>query len=199
MTRKQAVRLILSYLDSRQDLPDELYKAKNILQETHENMAWKIWNDKTIREAIDRFIKENGRPPNTRDLAECEYLPPVPSVKQAFKMPVAKWLRENYPNNGIDRWQYRGRDVSNEQLLEWFKSEYKRIQPKTNQEFIKKRGEGTPSWRYVAKRHNINSWRELIEFAQLETYQKEKEEKIFQVHSNFVYENSAGRQVLRLH
>lgn len=199
MTRKQAIRLILSYLDSCQNLPAELCKAKNILQETHENMAWKIWNDKTIRESIERFIKENGRPPNTKDLSKHEYLPPVPSIRQVYKTPVAEWLRQNYPNNGIDHWQYRNQKVSDEELLNWFKSEYKRIKPTTEKEFRQNRGEGSPSWRYVANQLGIRSWKKLIEFAELENYKAPKAGTNFRVHSKFVYNNGIEEKVVNLH
>lgn len=199
VTRKQAVKIILEYLHTCPDLSDELYKATNLLQEIHENMAWKIWTDETIRTAIDRFIKEEGRPPNTKDLANYDYLPPVPSVRQVYKMPVSEWLRQNYPNNGIDNWQYRNREVSNEELLEWFKAEYKKIQPITEKDFRQKREKGTPSWRYIANRLGINSWRELIRFAELDLIKPSIPMQQFKVHSNYVYKKDNNEVVVSIH
>ena len=160
MTRKQAISAVLGYLDNQPDLPQELCKAILILKEMQNGIPGKIWTDEAIREAVERFIEEHGRSPKVKELDTVEYLPPHPVVARQYGMTAGKWLEENYPGPK-DSLVGRYKGLTPADLREMFISEYKRIQPISEDDFDKRRREGVPCWHYTAKRLGVSRWNEL--------------------------------------
>ena len=95
MTRKQAISAILGYLDKQSDLSQELCKAILILKEMQNGIPGKIWTDEAIREAVERFMEEHGRPPKVKELDEVEYLPPHTVVARQYGITAGKWLEKH--------------------------------------------------------------------------------------------------------
>lgn len=160
MTRKQAIRLVIQYLNESPALDENLCKAKSILQEMLNGIPGKIWDDATIRQAIERFIQENGRPPTVKELDSVEYLPPHPSVCQQYKMTAGKWLNENYPSN-MPNWRFRYKQFSKEDFQKLFIDEYNSILPVSSLDYNRRRRKATPSWQLIAKMLSVTTWREL--------------------------------------
>lgn len=163
MTRKQAIRTVLAHLDSLPETSDALCKAKIKLQEMLNGIPGKIWDDTTIREAIDRFIRENGRPPTVKELDSVEYLPPHPSIYQFYKVTAGKWLDENYPNPEKRPWRYRYADYTEAKYLQTFAENYNRTLPRSGLEYNRTRDKKTPSWEYIAKQLSVTGFAQLRE------------------------------------
>ena len=160
MTRKQAISTVLGYLDRQPDLPQELCKAILILKEMQNGIPGKIWTDEAIREAVERFMEEHGRPPKVKELDTVEYLPPHSVVARQYGVTAGKWLEENYP--GAKRClsgRYKG--LTPEDLKEMFIAEYQRIQPISEEDFDRRKQKGVPCWHYTAKQLGVVRWNEL--------------------------------------
>ena len=162
MTRKQAISTVLGYLDKQPGLPTDLCKAILILKEMKNGMPGKIWTDEAIREAVERFMEEHGRPPKVKELDTVEYLPPHTVVARQYGMTAGKWLEKNYPGaKGSLSGRYKG--LTPEDLKEMFIAEYKRLAPSSEEDFDRRRQDGVPSWHYMAKQLEVDRWNELRE------------------------------------
>lgn len=162
MTRKQAISAVLGYLERKPDLPQELCKAILILKEMQNGIPGKIWSDDAIREAVERFIKEQGRPPKVKELDTVEYLPRHTVVARQYGMTAGRWLEENYPGaKGGLSGRYKG--LTPEDLKWMFISEYKRLAPSSEDDFDRRRQKGVPCWHYMAKQLGVSRWNELRE------------------------------------
>lgn len=160
MTRKQAISTVLGYLDKQPGLSPDLCKAILILKEMQNGIPGKIWTDEAIREAIERFMEEHGRPPKVKELDTVEYLPPHSVVARQYGMTAGKWLEKNYPGpKGSLPGRYKG--LTPEDLREMFISEYQRIQPVSEEDFDQRRRKGVPCWHYIAKQLRVSRWNEL--------------------------------------
>ena len=167
MTRRQAIQKILAYLKQQPDLTQELHTATLLLEEFLNALPGKIWDDRSIRQAIEKHIAVFHHPPSTKDLDIYPYLPRHPVIKNYYKMSAGKWLRENYPmeNYGkVPRCQYYGKRYPDKGvLIEVFKQEYARIQPRSCLQYNKQRTPGTPAWQFIAKVEGLKTWVELKE------------------------------------
>ena len=160
MTRKQAVSTVLGYLERQPNLSQELCKAILILKEMQNGIPGKIWTDEAIREAIERFMEEHGRPPKVKELDTVEYLPPHSVVARQYGMTAGKWLEENYPGlKGSLSGRYKG--LTPTDLKEMFIAEYQRIQPISEEDFDQRRQKNVPCWHYTAKQLGVSKWNEL--------------------------------------
>ncbi len=180
MTRKQAISAVLGYLDKQPDLSPDLCRAILILKEMQNGIPGKIWTDEAIREAIERFMGEHGRPPKVKELDTVEYLPPHPVVARQYGMTSGRWLEENYPGaKGSLSGRYKG--LTQEDLKEMFIAEYRRIQPTSEEDFDRRRQKGVPCWHYVAKALGVSRWNELRELCGVMPKEGRGGERVFLV------------------
>lgn len=161
MTMKQALKCIIEYLDAREDLSEEVCIAKNKIQELLKGFPGKIWDDKAIRTAIERFIDENGRVPIIKELDSLDSLPAHTSIQRQYKMKAGEWLRKNYPEASDYNAYYRKLGLSKENAADWFRENFNKINPVSSVEFNKLRDKKTPTWQAYAKMLNVKTWNEL--------------------------------------
>ena len=179
MTRKQAISTVLDCLSQQPGLSPDLCKALHILKEMQKGMPGKIWTDEAIREAVERFMKEHGRPPKVKELDEVEYLPPHTVVARQYGITAGKWLEKNYGAPQNVRARYQG--LSPEDLKAMFTAEYRRIAPAGERDFDQRRQAGQPSWRYTAKLLGVRKWNELRKICGVASQKKRGGERVFQV------------------
>ena len=193
MTRKQAISAVLCYLDRQPDLPQELCKAILILKEMQNGIPGKIWTDEAIREAVERFMKEHGRPPKVKELDTVEYLPRHTVVARQYGVTAGKWLEDNYPRaKGSFSGRYKG--LMPVDLKEMFIAEYKRIQPINEEDFDRRRQDGVPSWHYMAKQLEVDRWNELRELCGVMPKVGRSGERIFLVDGHILVVKSQKDQ-----
>ena len=193
MTRKQAISTVLGYLDRQPDLPQELCKAILILKEMQNGIPGKIWTDEAIREAVERFMKEHGRPPKVKELDTVEYLPRHTVVARQYGVTAGKWLEDNYPRaKGSFSGRYKG--LMPVDLKEMFIAEYKRIQPINEEDFDRRRQDGVPSWHYMAKQLEVDRWNELRELCGVMPKVGRSGERIFLVDGHILVVKSQKDQ-----
>ena len=97
-------------------------------ERTRKNRKVSSWSDAEIRGMIDRFIQEEGRIPNTKDL-KVPKLPPQRIFLPIYGVTAAVWLLANY---GPSAPSYDERKVK---YAEAFKAEYERLKPRTSFEY----------------------------------------------------------------
>lgn len=180
MTRKQAISILLGYLEQQPDLSQDLCKAILVLKEMQNGIPGKIWMDKEIRAAVERFITEKGRPPKVKELDTVEYLPRHTVVARQYGMTAGKWLEKNYPGPKDSLpGQYKG--LTPADLKEMFIAEYKRIEPKSEEDFDRRRQKGVPCWHYIAKHLGVSRWNELRELCGVMPKKGRRGERVFLV------------------
>ena len=129
------------------------------------------WTETAIEEAVENFIRINGRVPTTEDLKHDRNLPTHPSIELRYGVTAAEWLDQRYP--------YRKATPEDKKNLytEEFITEYYRIKPCGPKDFQQRRNKETShSWAQVAAYHNLQSWKKLITLLGLPTYDKNGEE-----------------------
>ena len=55
------------------------------------------WTETAIEEAVENFIRINGRVPTTEDLKHDRNLPTHPSIELRYGVTAAEWLDQRYP------------------------------------------------------------------------------------------------------
>lgn len=178
MTRKQAISTAISVLMKQEDQSEEVKKAIVKLEEMKNGIPGKIWDDATIRGAIDRFIAENGRPPLVKELDSIEYLPPHPCVYQQYKMTAGRWLKENYPEYIQIANSHPYRHFSDEEIKAIFIQDFKRVNPSSLVQYSREKSRTAPGVTYLLKRLDAKTWSNLLKMCGLET---KKEKKTFRI------------------
>lgn len=143
------------------------------------------WTDGTIRNAIERFIEEYGRPPKIKELDKYDWLPTHSSISNRFDMNPGDWMIENYPSDSIS-WKCRFKSFTKEDYMTLFISEYTRLMPESKLAYNANRTHNTPSWEYIAKVLGVNTWNELKELCGVNFLTKRKGSKSFSVISHIV-------------
>ncbi len=159
MTRKQAIKLAISRLQSDSDNQEIIEKLEDILSE----LPLIHWSDKSIRDTVEQFIVDNGRPPTATDFKRAG-MPPHPVIKQKYKITLGEWLEENYPTMRPSFEEIK------EKYTKDFLIDYEQIKPRSSYEFNEKRRPSTRGWQTIAFYHNVKSWRALLKALNLQLY-----------------------------
>lgn len=162
MTRKQALHKAL------ERITDETVIAK--MNEIIDDMPFTWWSERTIFDAIDQFILDNGRTPKTRDFVK-KCLPPHTVIKLRFGLTLKEFLNKYYPENKL----CDSKIYSNKNREEWqavFVEEYCKNKPTSGEEYNKNRAYGRPSWATVARLFNIVKWSEWLDFCAIPPHSK---------------------------
>ena len=148
-------------------------------ERTRKNRKVSSWSDAEIRGMIDRFIQEEGRIPNTKDL-KAPKLPPQRIFLPIYGVTAAVWLLANY---GPSAPSYDERKVK---YAEEFKAEYERLKPRTSDEYNTKKNPALPRWEALRKYYpdNFTCWTGMLEYFGLPRYidrEKEQPKTVFKV------------------
>lgn len=160
MKRKKALQIAIDILKKQSHITLELQDATRVLEEMMNGVPSKIWGDKEIREAIERFISERGRPPLVKELSQYKYLPPHPVFKHQYKMTAGRWLYLNYPPKD-PKWNRQYKTYTKKDYEQMFIEEYKRILPTSCLDYNHRRNKQFPTWRVVAKEVGVDTWTQL--------------------------------------
>lgn len=159
MTRKQALHRAITHLSQ---FP-EYAKEVQLLQDISDELPLIHWSDKSIRDAVEQFILDCGRPPTATDFKKAG-MPPHPVIQNKYKVSVKQWLEENYPT---PRPTY---EELKEHYTQAFLEDYDRIKPRSQYEFNQNKRPETRGWQTVATYHNVKSWRQLLKVLDLPLY-----------------------------
>lgn len=161
MTRKAAIYQAIQILAQNDEYSEIVRHLQDVLSCYHKCM----WDDNTVREAIDEFIKKNGRNPTSTDFKfRTNGLPPHPSVKRIYGITLGKWLEQNYPPDRPSPEELK------REYADIFLAEYKRIKPASEREYDKRRIKDTPCAHTIAKVHGFNTWRKLLKHFDIPVY-----------------------------
>ena len=159
MTRKTALNqaiYILSQTKGNEEIIEKLQDISDELPLIH-------WSDKSIRDRVEQFIEDEGRTPTVSDFRK-KGMPPHTVFKKKYNINLAEWLNQNYPTT-----RPTAEEITNS-YIEEFISEYKRIKPRSANEYETKRNKGVKSWQTVRSRCGQTSWRGLIKHLDLPFY-----------------------------
>ena len=159
MTRKQALHRAITVLSQN----EENYEAIRILEELSAELPLIHWSDSSIRDTVEQFILDNGRPPTASDFKKGG-MPPHMVIQNRYKMSLGQWLQENYPTPKPSF------EALKEQYTQAFLEDYARIKPKSQYEFNENKRPETRGWQTVAAYHNTRSWRSLLKILGLPLY-----------------------------
>ena len=158
MTRKQALSLAIQALS---DIGQK--EAAETLHTLSEELPMNRWSDAAILDSIDQFILDNGRVPTSVDFKK-RGLPPHTVIKQRYGITLREWLNEHYPVTKPSD------EAICAEITKSFIEDYRRIRPKSAEEFNEKRSSGTRCWYSVAIRNHTKCWRNLLAKLELPIY-----------------------------
>ena len=172
MTRKQAIITVLEALDGK----EEYREALEILKDISDELPLIHWSDKSIRDAVEQFIIDNGRVPTASDFRK-KGMPPHTVIRQKYGINLAEWLLLNYPSEKNIKNKDRIKNTDD------FIEEYNRLKPTRREDFNKKRSPHVKSWQTIASYFSLTSWQALLKELCLERYtQKRSKEIKVQIH-----------------
>ena len=151
MTRKQALLKAIEAL-SKEEGNEE---AISLLNDLHDELPLIHWTDKSIRDAVEQFILDNGRNPTATDFKKAG-MPPHPVIKLKYKITLGEWLEQNYPTVPVDP------ETLHKEQTELFIKEYMRIQSKSSEMFNKEKTSECKGWFTIAKYNDVKTWGDLL-------------------------------------
>ncbi len=159
MTRKQALHKAIEALSStpgNEDAVETLSKLINALPLVH-------WNDEAIRDAVQQYVEDHGKPPRASDFKK-PGLPPLTAINTIYGTTAQTWLDENFPVAKPDLSAMKKRQT------ELFIKEYYIIKPRSPEQFNAERCSGVRGWMTIAKYNNVSGWRNLLSHLGLPKY-----------------------------
>ena len=156
MTRKQALELAVQALTENKE-------AVQVLHTMIDELPLNRWTEAAIRDSVEQFILDNGRPPMRTDFKK-KCLPPHSVVKRRFGVTLQEWLEQYYPT------QKTPLDEIHAKATEDFIREYLRIQPVSAEDYNARRAHPSHGWYAIAKYNHTRRWRILLEKLKLPIY-----------------------------
>ena len=128
------------------------------------------WTDELIRARISDFVSQHGRIPTQKELLSNAELPAPAIIARIEKKNYRVWLHKTYSDVASKSWKLdllANEQIQKQEWLTLFQREYMRIKPTCGIEYDKKRSEGTPTWRTIAKLigEDRNKWDNLKKIA----------------------------------
>ncbi len=186
MTRAQAIRTIIRCLDGIDGLDDNLRQAIQVLKDMLSEYPGKMWDDRSIRTAVEQFISIHNRPPTVKELDTLPGLPCHGSIELEFGMKAGKWLIRNYPSRKQLWYRFRDEEHTPDEYRAVFIREYNRIHPRSSLAYNRERNPFYPSWEYTAKKLGLRRWSELIDACREELEPRPSERRRFRVESTIL-------------
>ena len=159
MTRKQALQRAIEHLSQFPEYAEEV----RLLREISQELPMIHWSDHSIRDTVEQFILDNGRPPTVTDFKKAG-MPPHTVIQNKYKMPLRQWLTENYPTPKPSAEELKA------EYTQAFLEDYHRIKPRSQYEFNQYKRPKTRGWQTVAAYHNTRSLRNLLKKLDLPLY-----------------------------
>ena len=156
MTRKQALELAVQALAGNEE-------AVQVLHTMIDELPLNRWTEAAIRDSVEQFILDNGRPPMRTDFKK-RCLPPHSVIKRRFGLTLQEWLDQNYPTVKTSL------DELHVQATQVFIREYLRIQPVSAEDYNARRSHPSRGWYAIAKYNHTRRWRILLEKLNLPVY-----------------------------
>lgn len=156
MTRKQALELAVQALAENEE-------AIQVLHTMIGELPLNRWTEAAIRDSVEQFILDNGRPPMRTDFKK-KCLPPHSVIKRRFGLTLQEWLDQNYPTEKTPL------DELHAQATQAFIREYLRIQPVSAEDYNARRTHPSRGWYAIAKYNHTRRWRILLEKLNLPIY-----------------------------
>ena len=156
MTRKQALELAVQALADKEE-------AVQVLHTMIAELPLNRWTEAAIRDSVEQFILDNGRPPLRTDFKK-KCLPPHSVIKRRFGVTLQEWLNQNYPTEKTPL------DELHAQATQDFIREYLRIQPVSAEDYNARRTHPSRGWYAIAKYNHTRRWRILLEKLNLPIY-----------------------------
>ncbi len=156
MTRKQALELAVQALAENKE-------AVQVLHTMIDELPLNRWTEAAIRDSVEQFILDNGRPPMNTDFKIRE-LPPHTVVKRRFGITLQQWLDQNYPSPKPSEEEIRAA------VTERFVEDYKRLRPVSAEDYNARRTTGNRGWAFVARCNHTGRWRTLLKKLDLPVY-----------------------------
>ena len=153
----------------------------NIDQETKANVIHHLnvcagrisqirWDEISIKEYCDKVYNETGKL-TCRDFNHAGQ-PYRKVFYRIFGISFSEYRDKHYPpQNGMSQYSpYSCK--SSEEWTQIFTEEFKRICPRSMEEYDRRRAQGTPSWITIARINGVSRWSELLGILGLSTKNK---------------------------
>lgn len=159
MTRKEALQAAKRIIQQT-ELEDK-YKEEIIskLELCESELPFAKWSEAAIFDACDQYCKEAGRNYLRMDDFQKRGLPSHSAIKNRFGMTAAEFRNAYYP---IPHASQR-KSKTNQERTEQFIRCYKELNPSSADEYNRRRPKGAFLWQTIAKIHEVQTWRQLLQ------------------------------------
>lgn len=174
MTRKQAVLKAIEKLQTNKK-NDEIV---SVLKEIYDDLPLTHWTRKSLSDAFQQYINDNGSFPGVRDLGN--ELPVASVIQRLYGLSFKDFRDTYFP--GEYKIKYRYDRYSDEDIKKCFIKNYNQINHGGYVKYAQYdlyREKDTPSVSYIIKRCKCNTYSELLHKLGIK-----KRTKIFTVNSN---------------
>jgi len=163
-TRKKTLECVLEFLQGEE---------KKRIQEMLSEYPTTKWNEQNMVDCIITFYEKYNRVPSQDEMEASEELPYYGIFKYKWKTTYLKWLEIHIP---ILYKTYFDERVYQRDYVSEFISEYKRILPRCEDDFDRRRNKDVCCQAgHIKAALNISKWTELVEKCGLELFDSEAE------------------------
>lgn len=163
-TRKKTLILVLDLLEGEE---------KKHIQDMLNEYPITKWNEINTINCIVSFYETYNRVPTQDEIVASKELPYYEIFKYKWKTTYLNWLEEHIP---ILYEKYKEQCLKRRDYVSEFVSEYKRIRPKSSDDFNRRRnGEICCSSDHIERQLNIKGWVNLVKYCGLEPIDFEEE------------------------
>lgn len=166
MTRKQAIVQAIEALSAFEGNEE----AIALLRDLYAEMPLVHWSDKSVRDTIEQFILDHGRPPTVTDFRRRE-MPSHPLFKSKYGINLSEWLQINYPQSSDDIEQKKIKATKD------FIESYLSIRPRSGDDFDERRSKEVRCWYTIAQYNDCANWSSLLAKLSLPSYATRKRER----------------------
>lgn len=158
MTRSESLYIAISIVSTSKH--PEKQQIIEGLQKCVHTVSNRKWNEENIFAACDKVLTRKGSL-SASDF-KCKDMPSHTDIAQVFHM-SAKQFRDTYYPLKTDIPSTS--PYCKHTVKEWtdsFISDYKRVMPKTQDEYNRLRAPSLPTWNTIAKMNGLTSWNNLL-------------------------------------
>lgn len=158
MTRSESLYIAISIVSSSNHPEKE--QIIDGLQKCVRTLSKRMWTEENIIAACDKVYKRKGFL-SASDLKRKD-MPSHTDIANVFRMTAKQFRDTYYPLNTDIPANSPFRSKSKSEWTSMFIEDYRRISPKTQDEYNKLRSPSLPTWNTIAKMNGVTTWNRLL-------------------------------------
>lgn len=169
MTRKNALKIAIKYIQANYEASPEKDDILKKLQECVDDLPLNRWSKIAIFDACDQYLIDNNKTYLTMGDFTSGKLPSHPTVQNRFGMTLAEFRDKYYPIPKEYRIKPKVKE-SNESKIKRFIATYHRLKPTNAKDYLDRKDTEDLGWIPCAKIVGAKTWDGLLVSLKLNRY-----------------------------